>query len=196
MLPLFRKTSLRHTLWIGLAVMGLATGVSAAPPQNDLGQPWPNASDLSSSPSWHVYVFEREGVRYVQINDIAGNVHAAFGTANGQYLVLPMGLDAPRVYVAAPNSLAVNGVVVYQDAATQVISATDEAGAETWTLRSVQPVSSNATDCGSACSGQVVKSSRVQQNATTTTATSTLPVTTDTDTCGSACGVQVVKSIP
>jgi hypothetical protein len=174
MLPLFRKTSLRHTLWVGLAVMGLATEVSAAPPQNNLGQQWPNASDVSSSPSWHVYVFERDGVHYVQINDIAGNVHAAFGTANGQYLVLPMGLDAARVYVVAPNSVPINGVVVYQDAATQVISATDGVGASIWTIRSVQ----------------------TQQNAATTTVTSAAPVSTEAETCGSACIGQVVKSIP
>jgi hypothetical protein len=196
MLPLFRKTSLRHTLWVGLAVMGLglAAGVSAAPPQNNLGQQWPNASDVSSNPSWHVYVFQRDGVRYIQINDIAGNVHAAFGTANGQYLVLPMGLDAARVYVVAPNTLPINGDVVYQDAATQVISATDGTGTSTWTLRSIQPVSSNATDCGSACIGQVVKNNQTQQNATTTAATSAATVATETDICGSACGVQVVKS--
>jgi hypothetical protein len=198
MLPLFRKTSFRHALWVGLAVMGLSAGVSAAPPQSGLGQQWPIASNVSSNPSWHVYVFEREGVRYVQINDIAGNVHAAFGTANDQYLVLPMGLDAARVYVVAPNSVPANGVVVYQDAATQVISATDGTGASTWMLRSMQPVSSNATDCGSACIGQVAKNSQTQQNATTTatTAINALPVSQDTNTCGSACSGQVVRSIP
>ena len=43
-------------------------------PSSGLGQSWPNTTDVSASPHWHVYVFQRNGVRYVQINDLSGKV--------------------------------------------------------------------------------------------------------------------------
>jgi len=88
----------RRAICAGLVVMGLSASAFAAQPlSTGLGQAWPNAQDVSASPHWHVYVFSTNGVQYVQINDLNGNVRGAFATANGQFLVLPMGRDAQRI---------------------------------------------------------------------------------------------------
>lgn len=88
----------RRAICAGLVVMGLsASALAAEPAGTGLGQAWPNAQDVSASSHWHVYVFTTNGVRYIQINDLNGNVRGAFATANGQYLVLPMGRDAQRI---------------------------------------------------------------------------------------------------
>lgn len=87
-----------RALCAGLIVMGLAAPAFAAqPPGTGLGQAWPNASDVSASPHWHVYVFTAGGVQYIQVNDLDGNVRGAFASAGGQFLVLPMGRDAQRI---------------------------------------------------------------------------------------------------
>src|SRR5579859_3739185 len=114
---------------IGLLMMALAsTGAMAGEglPSTGLGQSWPNATDVSASPHWHVYVFERNGVRYVQVNDLGGKVRAAFAASNGNFLALPIGSDASRLAtpqepLSAPASTA--GEVVYQDAAVKVLVA-------------------------------------------------------------------------
>jgi hypothetical protein len=72
---------------------------------NGLGQSWPNAQDVSSSPHWHVYAFKNNGIRYIQVNDLNGNVRVAFAAANGQFLVLPMGRNASNI--STPQQSAV-----------------------------------------------------------------------------------------
>ncbi|RDD83762.1 hypothetical protein DVJ77_02605 [Dyella tabacisoli] len=66
-----------------------------------LGQAWPNAPDVSSSPRWHVYVFERDGIRFVQVNDLNGTVRGAFATVQGEFLALPIGKDSQ--YISTPQ---------------------------------------------------------------------------------------------
>lgn len=113
----------------GLVLTALAsTNAMAAggAPASGLGQSWPNATDVSSSPRWHVYVFERNGVRYVQINDLNGKVRAAFATSGGNFLALPLGADASRL--ATPDEPLVatgqtQGDIVYQDVTTRVLVA-------------------------------------------------------------------------
>ncbi len=105
-----------------LAALAVSTSVMARQfPATGLGQSWPNASDVSSSPRWHVYVFLKDGVRYIQVNDLNGRVRGAFAAANGQFLVLPIGVDAERAS-AGPNASAlttaatgVTGETVYRD---------------------------------------------------------------------------------
>jgi hypothetical protein len=119
----------RRAICAGLVVMGLSASAFAAQPlSTGLGQAWPNAQDVSASPHWHVYVFSTNGVQYVQINDLNGNVRGAFAAANGQFLVLPMGRDAQRISTPQ-QSVAVNNTVVpltsyaetvYRDAAVQL----------------------------------------------------------------------------
>ena len=111
----------------GLLTAGFAsTAAAATPPSTGLGQAWPNATDVSASPHFHVYVFERLGVRYVQINDLNGNVRAAFGNAGGDIFGLPIGLDANQLATPSEPSEAsagATGETVYQDDSTRVQAA-------------------------------------------------------------------------
>ncbi|MFC4526721.1 hypothetical protein [Dyella halodurans] len=111
----------------GLLVLGLSSSAFADPPSTGLGQAWPNATDVSSSPNFHAYVFVLGGVKYVQINDLNGNVLAAIGMANGQFLTLPIGRFAQFVRtpqqpaaVATTATPVSSPTTVYQDATTQV----------------------------------------------------------------------------
>ncbi|NII72323.1 hypothetical protein FHW84_000889 [Dyella sp. SG562] len=104
------------------AALAVSTSAMARQfPATGLGQSWPNATDVSSSPRWHVYVFIKDGVRYIQVNDLNGRVRGAFAAANGQFLVLPIGSDAETVS-AGPNASALTtaatgqtGETVYRD---------------------------------------------------------------------------------
>jgi hypothetical protein len=89
-----------------LLAMGVSgVTVAANPPATGLGQSWPNATDVSASPNWHVYVFVLNGVKYVQVNDLNGNVLGAIGTAGGQFITLPIGQYAE--YVSTPQQAAI-----------------------------------------------------------------------------------------
>jgi hypothetical protein len=62
-----------------------------------LGERRPAAPDLAIDSTWNVYQFERDGIRYVQINDRDGHVRAAVGRIEDLLWVLPVGSDADRV---------------------------------------------------------------------------------------------------
>lgn len=92
------KLPLHRAFWASLVAIAISTSAMAAQsPNSGLGQAWPNARDVSASTHWHVYVFASNGVRYIQINDLGGGVRGALATANGQFLVLPMGRDAQHI---------------------------------------------------------------------------------------------------
>lgn len=113
----------------------------STPGQSGLGQSWPNARDVSSSPNWHVYVFDRDGIRYIQINDLNGTVRGAFAVANGQFLVLPMGRDAAHISTPQKPLSTINTTpseTIYRDKATQVQLAPQHNGA----------IHVRAMDCG------------------------------------------------
>jgi len=118
---------MQQLILAGLLTAGFASTVAAAtPPSTGLGQAWPNATDVSASPHFHVYVFERLGVRYVQINDLNGNVRAAFGNAGGDIFGLPIGVDANRLATPSEPTQAPAGgpgETVYQDDSTSVQAA-------------------------------------------------------------------------
>jgi hypothetical protein len=115
------------------AVAAAAFAVTVASAQNaavaDLGKAWPNAQDMSSNPNWHAYVFEQEGVRYIQINDRNGTVRAAIGLMGNTFFALPMGADAKHVYLASKSKDDVLSDVVYQDDATVVTAVPQDDGA-------------------------------------------------------------------
>lgn len=46
-----------------------------------LGQAYPAAADRSADPEWRLYIFERDGFSYFQINDLNGHVEAIIGKA-------------------------------------------------------------------------------------------------------------------
>lgn len=120
--------SARNVVRVALcAALAVSTSVMARQfPATGLGQSWPNASDVSSSPRWHVYVFVKDGVRYIQVNDLNGRVRSAFATANGQFLVLPIGADAEHAS-AGPNGSALTtaitgtpGETIYRDGEVRI----------------------------------------------------------------------------
>jgi hypothetical protein len=121
-----------------LMAMGLSgLAMAGNPPATGLGQAWPNAEDVSASPSWHVYVFVMNGIKYVQVNDSNGNVMGAIGTAGGQFITLPIGEYAQ--YVSTPQQAAQNhsniksvapATTVYKDSST-VITATPQSNGTT-----------------------------------------------------------------
>jgi hypothetical protein len=100
----------------------------AAPPATGLGQAWPNATDMSTSTSYHAYQFQAPGgaITYVQINDAAGNVIGAVGNAGGTYFVLPVGQFSQQVSVpqqpaaATPATPVGSATQVYNDGTTSV----------------------------------------------------------------------------
>lgn len=139
----------RKAAFVSLLTIGLASTATAqtSAPATGLGQSWPNAADVSAAPNWHAYVFHLHGIKYVQINDISGTVHAAIGTANGVTIVLPIGVDAQnvRTTVSAASAAA---QVVYQDATTTVTATPQNTGATTFT------VTNQAASCPAyGCSG-------------------------------------------
>lgn len=109
---LLRQTIL--TAAIALSMTTVATAQQATS-VTGLGQAWPNASDVSTNPHFHVYRFERDGIRYIQINDLQGNVRAAVASASGATFALPIGVDAQNVAVTTGRSLANLAQAVYQD---------------------------------------------------------------------------------
>lgn len=125
------KILFRVAAVVGLSMIG-ATGVAMAanPPSSGLGQAWPNAADVSASPHWHAYVFTLGGVKYIQVNDLNGNVLGAIGTANGQFITLPIGAfsqlvstpqqPAANTQAVAAAAPAAAPTTVYKDDTTQI----------------------------------------------------------------------------
>jgi hypothetical protein len=101
-------------------------------PVSGLGSAWPtDAQDVSRMPGFHAYAWVKGGVKYVQINDNAGNVLAAFATANGTFLPLPMGREAGNLQTpqdATAPSASSSGVTVYQDSSVNVTATTQTNG--------------------------------------------------------------------
>jgi hypothetical protein len=117
----------RPAVMAGLLALALSAPVLADDSQSSgLGQAWPNAQDVSASANFHVYVFVRDGVKYLQVNDANGQVRGAVAAASGQFLVLPLGSDSQRVSTpqtqAAPVPAGVQAgtpQTVYSDSASQ-----------------------------------------------------------------------------
>jgi hypothetical protein len=128
----FVSSVARKTACAGIVAASLfATATMAqTAPATGLGQAWPNAVDQSANPNWHVYVFERDGVRYVQVNDRNGNVHAAIGRAGDTLFALPVGVDAQHVDVASTSNSATSAQMVYQDDSTTVTAEPQRDGSE------------------------------------------------------------------
>ncbi|HUB90001.1 MAG TPA: hypothetical protein VMA74_09765 [Dyella sp.] len=122
-----------------------AAFAQTASPATGLGQAWPNAADVSANPNWHVYVFVLNGVKYIQVNDLNGTVHAAVGTANGTSIVLPVGVDSQNVSTpssgsttATPSasSTSTPSQTVYSDSTTTVTATPQSSGATTFSVMS------------------------------------------------------------
>lgn len=71
-----------------------------------LGQSHPSVADLSMDPAWRVYGFERDGVEYFQVNDLAGRVQLIVGSLDGLFWALPAG-EASSELVLPPQRITV-----------------------------------------------------------------------------------------
>ena len=177
---MLKKLSHRAAL-AGFLVFGLsASAFAVSPPSAGLGQAWPNTVDVSPSPNWHAYVFMLGGVKYVQINDINGNVLGAVGTSNGQFITLPIGrfsqlVATPQEPAAAPAvAAATTGpTTVYQDSTTRIT-------ATILTNGTVQLTALNTAACDPIeCNNGGVKAA----SAVSTTGTMQAQATTSAATC-------------
>jgi hypothetical protein len=133
---MFRKSSRFVSLASAISVVVAALLSTAAladqPPATGLGQAWPNATDVSVSPHYHAYVFIRDGIRYIQINDLNGTVLGAVAMADRVVLVLPVGVDAPYVTTQHTQVLApaANAETVYSDGTTIITATPTNTGVE------------------------------------------------------------------
>ncbi|QBH01367.1 hypothetical protein [Xanthomonas oryzae] len=114
---------IHHATAMALGLMGLAAspGAAACCPgvghitaaaTTGLGASRPATADLSAVATLHAYAFERDGIRYLQVNDPTGDVRTAIGWIEGTYWVMPIGIDADRTRILAAGS-RVGGTVVY-----------------------------------------------------------------------------------
>jgi hypothetical protein len=62
-----------------------------------LGQSSPQIANYSIDPAWRVYQFERQGIRYLQVNDLWGNTRLGIGRIGTTAWVLPMGSYPGRI---------------------------------------------------------------------------------------------------
>lgn len=146
-----------------LLAMVLSTSAFAGqPPSTGLGQSWPNVADVSVSTHYHVYIFVRDGIRYIQVNDLNGTVRGAIAVADHVVLVLPVGADASSVITSAPQANTqvpnVSGETVYRDSSMQ-ISATPQSNGAVQLV--VTPMDETNTCTAFNCTGGNVTASPV-----------------------------------
>ncbi|CEH40270.1 hypothetical protein H8Z70_12695 [Xanthomonas citri pv. citri] len=79
-------------------------GVGA--PAIGLGDSNPKAANLARDSSLAIYEFHRDGVTYLQINDITGVVHAVVARVDDALWTLPMGKDVDRVVLPKENKIS------------------------------------------------------------------------------------------
>lgn len=136
---MLRIHGVRKALFAGFITVGLTSIAFAqtSTPATGLGQAWPNAADQSASPNWRVYVFYLNGIKYVQVNDLNGTVHAAVGAASGTVVVLPVGVDAQRVQ-SATSTASSAATTVYSDGATIITATPQSTGGTTFNVQQAQ----------------------------------------------------------
>lgn len=133
------------------SVLIVAFGVGAAHAQaavSGLGQSSPNTTDVSTSPNYHVYVFQRGTNRYIQVNDASGNVRGAVVRTPYSLLGVPVGSDATRVATPdepLPVPASTTGETVYQDDSVKVFVAPQTDG--TMQIRAVATECKNPLEC-------------------------------------------------
>lgn len=71
-----------------------------------LGDSNPKAANLAMDPSFAIYELHRDGVTYLQINDVSGVVHAVVARVDNALWTLPMGKDVERVVLPEANRIS------------------------------------------------------------------------------------------
>ncbi|UPG90734.1 hypothetical protein L2Y96_02880 [Luteibacter aegosomaticola] len=140
-----------RTLAVSLSFLALGIGAAhAQSATSGLGQQWPNTTDVSSNPNFHVYVFQRGSTKYVQVNDANGNVRAAVMiTPTGRYGT-PVGSDGSNVATSEdplPAPASTTSQTVYTDGTTQVAVAPQADG--TARVMAVAVECKNPVECSS-----------------------------------------------
>lgn len=149
------KLVARRTLFATLLALGLSGAAVAGAPSTGLGQAWPNAPDVSTSPNYHAYVFVLGGVQYIQINDAAGHVLGSVGTSSGQFIVLPIGkfahlVSTPQQAPATTSSATPTAAptTVFNDGTTTVTATPMSNGTTKLTAASAD-ICTDPAACGS-----------------------------------------------
>jgi hypothetical protein len=88
--------------------------------QQALGYPIPSADDASLDDNWKVYRFVRDGITYIQVNDLNDNVHAVIGKMDDVFWALPAGKPSAR------TSLPSWRLKISDDAVPHLVYADDE----------------------------------------------------------------------
>lgn len=99
-----------------------------------LGESLPATVDLAADPDWQIYEFERDGLRYTQINDATGKVRAAVGRVGGTAWVLPIGQDADRVRLPGDSLPVGTSRVLMRSREVEVLLIQSE-GTDYWLVR-------------------------------------------------------------
>ncbi len=86
-----------------------------------LGEAFPLIADIAPDPSWKVYEFARDGIRYVQVNDKFGVVRAAVGRIEDTFWVLPIGSDVDRVSTSEEVSPTAGSQLIYRSNDVEVV---------------------------------------------------------------------------
>lgn len=103
-----------------------------------LGERQPAARDVSLSKDFHVYKFTKDGIEYIQVNSLEGEVITVVGRAGSKTFTLPIGslpatqtlmsfdaaLDssvASEPMATATATCPCSATVVYQDANVRIV---------------------------------------------------------------------------
>ncbi len=86
-----------------------------------LGESFPVRPDMAADPAWQVYEFERDGIRYIQVNDKIGRVRAAVGRIGNTFWVLPIGSDADRVTTSTEITAGGQSRSIYRSNDVEVV---------------------------------------------------------------------------
>ncbi len=113
-------------------------GKTSPKAERGLGESAPAAPDLAADAAWQIYEFERDGVRYTQVNDSTGEVRAAVGRIGETAWVLPIGRDADRVLLPGDALPAGNARVVLRSKEVEVVLI-ENGTTHYWQVRTLAP---------------------------------------------------------
>jgi hypothetical protein len=125
-----------------LLVVGVSPALADGP---GLGSSWPNTPDVSTNPQFHVYRWSTNGITYVQVNDLAGNVQLAVGVVGQQVFVLPAGNPSVVNIVAPASTSTSSDAPVYSDS---TVTVSQSPTTSTFNVRpAVQPGCTDPAEC-------------------------------------------------
>lgn len=140
----FAYTALLAAVLAAGGVFSSANAQTAAidkAPQTGLGQAWPDAPDVSTNPHWHAYVFMLHGIKYVQINDLNGTVHAAVAMVGNVAVALPIGIDSRRIVERTQSAAIAQSLpgaeTVYSDGTMTLVAVPQNNGATRFYLENI-----------------------------------------------------------